>query len=61
MRSKEAFISVGAPLDVQKTVSPSQEDIDTLHQKFVNSITNLFEEQKWKYLADAERIKLKIV
>lgn len=61
MRSKEAFISVGAPLDVQKTVSPSQEDIDTLHQMFVNSITNLFEKQKWKYLADAEHIKLKIV
>ncbi|KAG5678467.1 hypothetical protein PVAND_008137 [Polypedilum vanderplanki] len=49
---------VGAPIAVEKILSPSKEDIDNLHQKFIEELEKLFEEHKRKYIPNAENVKL---
>ena len=43
---------MGKPIDVEKVAEPSQEDIDTLHDKYVKALVDLFEENKTKYGLD---------
>lgn len=40
---------LGAPIPVTKTLNPTQEEIDTLHEAYMNSLRELFEEHKTKY------------
>lgn len=40
---------LGAPISVTKTVNPTQEQIDTLHQTYMDRLHELFEEHKTKY------------
>lgn len=42
---------IGAPIVVHKKPAESitQQDIDSLHQKFMNEMTRLFEKTKHKY------------
>ncbi|KAB0397584.1 hypothetical protein E2I00_016941, partial [Balaenoptera physalus] len=40
---------VGAPIEVQKTPRPSQEEVDNLHQRYMKELSNLFEAHKLKY------------
>ncbi|RZC37272.1 2-acylglycerol O-acyltransferase 1 [Asbolus verrucosus] len=43
---------VGNPINVTKVEKPTTEEIDALHQQFVDSITKLFESHKHKYVKD---------
>uniref|UniRef100_A0A8C3VPU2 Acyltransferase n=1 Tax=Catagonus wagneri TaxID=51154 RepID=A0A8C3VPU2_9CETA len=40
---------VGTPIEVQKTPSPSQEEVDRLHQRYMEELSKLFEAHKLKY------------
>ncbi|KAF5888051.1 2-acylglycerol O-acyltransferase 2-A-like, partial [Clarias magur] len=40
---------VGKPIKVQKKEKPSVEDLDALHELYVDELTQLFEEHKGKY------------
>ncbi|KAI4564467.1 hypothetical protein MJT46_010265 [Ovis ammon polii x Ovis aries] len=40
---------VGKPIEVQKTPHPSQQEVDRLHQRYMNELENLFEAHKLKY------------
>ncbi|XP_043337206.1 2-acylglycerol O-acyltransferase 2-like [Cervus canadensis] len=40
---------VGQPIEVQKTPHPSQEEVDRLHQRYMQELENLFEAHKLKY------------
>ncbi|KAB0353401.1 hypothetical protein FD755_023895 [Muntiacus reevesi] len=40
---------VGKPIEVQKTPHPSQEEVDSLHQRYMKEVENLFEAHKLKY------------
>lgn len=51
---------VGAPIEVTKNPTPSQSDIDNLHEKFMVELEKLFEEHKWKYLKNAKNVNLVI-
>jgi len=46
---------VGAPIAVEKTIHPSQEDIDDLHQKYVNKLIELFYTHRDKYAGDQKQ------
>lgn len=59
-RRHELTTVVGAPIQVPKTEQPSQELIDTYHAKFVDSLTQLFEDHKQKYVDNPETAKLVI-
>jgi 2-acylglycerol O-acyltransferase 2 len=52
------FISVGKPISVIKNENPSQQEVDELHQKFINELTVLFEEHKHNYLDNADGVHL---
>lgn len=40
---------LGAPIQVTKSVTPSQEEIDTLHETYMTKLRELFEEHKTKF------------
>ncbi|XP_070480195.1 2-acylglycerol O-acyltransferase 2 isoform X4 [Equus przewalskii] len=40
---------VGKPIAVQKTLNPSQEEVDQLHQRYIKELCDLFEAHKLKY------------
>ncbi|XP_072825277.1 2-acylglycerol O-acyltransferase 2-like isoform X1 [Vicugna pacos] len=40
---------VGTPIEVQKTPHPSQEEVDRLHQRYLQELSDLFEAHKLKY------------
>ena len=52
---------VGKPISVRKIDGePSQEQIDKLHEVYINELTQLFDQHKEKYLTNKE-IKLEII
>ncbi|GIX67579.1 2-acylglycerol O-acyltransferase 1 [Caerostris extrusa] len=53
---KPITVIIGKPIDVEKISEPTDEDIKTLHQKYVDSLTALFEEHKGKYGPDLKLI-----
>ncbi|XP_074033438.1 2-acylglycerol O-acyltransferase 1 isoform X2 [Leptinotarsa decemlineata] len=52
---------VGRPLDVPKIENPSHEQVEEYHRKFMQSLTDMFEEQKYNYLENPEEKKLEIL
>ena len=52
---------VGDPIDVTKIEKPTTEQIEALHQQFVESIKALFENYKHRYVKDPENVFLEVV
>lgn len=52
------YFLVGQPIKVEKIDNPTQEEVDGLHEKFIEHLTGMFEEHKHKYLQNADSIKL---
>jgi 2-acylglycerol O-acyltransferase 2 len=52
---------VGSPIEVVKILSPTQLDIDNLHEKFLNELEILFNSYKEKYLKNDKNITLKLI
>ncbi|XP_006882985.1 PREDICTED: 2-acylglycerol O-acyltransferase 2 [Elephantulus edwardii] len=46
---------VGKPIEVQKTLMPSQEEVDNLHQCYIKELCNLFETHKHKFNVPANQ------
>ncbi|ELT95074.1 hypothetical protein CAPTEDRAFT_226963 [Capitella teleta] len=51
---------VGGPIHVEKNSSPSQEEIDLLHSRYISSLKDLFERHKAEY-GVAEKQHLRII
>ncbi|XP_054721576.1 2-acylglycerol O-acyltransferase 1-like [Uloborus diversus] len=49
---KPIHVIIGQPIDVEKISEPTQEDVDKLHQLYVDKLTDLFNEHKVKYGPD---------
>lgn len=46
--------AVGRPIRVEKNEKPSAEDLDALHQLYMDELSQLFEEHKGNYGVDAD-------
>ncbi|KAM7345937.1 2-acylglycerol O-acyltransferase 2-like [Cochliomyia hominivorax] len=51
---------VGAPIEVKKDPNPSPEYVDEIHQKVIDSLNEMFDKYKHKYIENADGIKLVI-
>ncbi|NXT75554.1 MOGT2 acyltransferase, partial [Zapornia atra] len=49
------YTVVGKPIPVKKKHRPSEEEVDQVHQKYLNELCNLFEEHKAKYNIPEDR------
>ncbi|XP_069690868.1 2-acylglycerol O-acyltransferase 1-like [Periplaneta americana] len=58
---RELTTVVGKPLPIKKTLNPTQEEIDDLHQKFTTELIAFFEEKKKLYIANHENTHLIII
>lgn len=45
---------VGRPIHVPKIDNPTQEQITTLHEKYINELKNLFEQNKTIFLKNLD-------
>jgi len=43
------LLTVGKPIEIEKCANPSQQQIDDLHLKYIESLTQLYDEHKKKY------------
>ena len=51
------YLSVGKPIRVEQNATPTQEDIDSLHEKYIAQLKDLYYEHNPKYgLVDAELV-----
>lgn len=46
---------VGKPIEVQQRPQPSQEEVDQLHQRYIDELCSLFEAHKLKYNVPADQ------
>lgn len=46
--------AVGRPIKVEKNETPTAEDLDALHQLYMDELSNLFEEHKGNYGVDED-------
>lgn len=51
---------IGAPIDTVQNHTPKDKEIDELHEKFTESLVQLFEDHKHKYLKNADKTHLEI-
>ena len=54
------LFTVGSPISVSKIECPTQEDIDKLHERYIDELKGLYEKYKDKY-HPSERSELSIV
>ena len=54
------MFSVGSPIPTVQNASPSQEEIDSVHHKYVQQLITLFDEHKTKF-GIHENIRLEII
>lgn len=54
------FLSVGAPMEVERNLDPTDEEVDAVHAEFTKGLIDLFEKEKSKYLKDHEKVHLVI-
>lgn len=49
---KPIYTVVGEPISVEKNPDPTQEEVDKVHNEYIQALIRLFETQKSKYLSD---------
>ncbi|XP_020287975.1 2-acylglycerol O-acyltransferase 2-A-like [Pseudomyrmex gracilis] len=54
-------VVVGSSLELPKMSTPTSEQIDEYHKKFVNLLSTTFETEKHKYIKDAEKTTLEFL
>ncbi|KAF6207570.1 hypothetical protein GE061_016017 [Apolygus lucorum] len=59
-RPRPVTTVVGKPIEVVKNISPTNEEVDAVHKRFVTELVNLFEEHKCKYITNASSVELSI-
>ncbi|XP_018397748.1 PREDICTED: diacylglycerol O-acyltransferase 2-like [Cyphomyrmex costatus] len=53
-------VVVGSPIELPKIAEPTIEQINEYHEKFMKSLVELFETQKYNYIKNAENITLEL-
>lgn len=48
-------LAVGKPIEVQKTLQPTEEEVNRLHQHYMEELCSLFEAHKLKFNIPADQ------
>ena len=46
---------MGSPIDVEPVEDPTEEEVDNLHQRYINNLVKLFEQHKLNHGIDADQ------
>ncbi|XP_021948768.1 diacylglycerol O-acyltransferase 2 [Folsomia candida] len=57
-RRHPIFVVVGAPIDVEKVESPTNDQIDSLHSKYMQALQNLFDKHKSEFAHSDAQLKI---
>lgn len=58
---KPLNIVFGEPIEVKKNEKPTAQDVEILHKKFIEKLTELFDKHKKEFIENAENIHLEII
>ncbi|KYQ51298.1 2-acylglycerol O-acyltransferase 1 [Trachymyrmex zeteki] len=53
-------VVVGSPVELPKIAEPTTEQINEYHEKFMKSLVELFETQKYNYIKNADNVTLEL-
>ncbi|XP_018318568.1 2-acylglycerol O-acyltransferase 2-A [Agrilus planipennis] len=59
-KRKPVHVVVGRPVDVEHIKNPTREDVDRKHAEFMKALIDFFEEEKHRYIKNAEDVHLHI-
>jgi 2-acylglycerol O-acyltransferase 2 len=51
---------VGAPIETNQCHTPTDEEVDKVHGKFIEALVKLFEDHKREYLKNADKMQIEI-
>ncbi|XP_043579948.1 diacylglycerol O-acyltransferase 2-like isoform X2 [Bombus pyrosoma] len=60
-RRKPVTVVVGSPMELPKIEEPTREQVEEYHEKFVKHLVNFFENEKHKYIENADSVHLEFV
>ncbi|XP_050574131.1 diacylglycerol O-acyltransferase 2-like [Bombus affinis] len=60
-RRKPITVVVGSPMELPKIEEPTREQVEEYHEKFVKHLENFFENEKHKYIENADSVHLEFV
>ncbi|XP_068972471.1 2-acylglycerol O-acyltransferase 1-like [Bombus flavifrons] len=60
-RRKPITVVVGSPMELPKIEEPTREQVVEYHEKFVKHLVNFFENEKYKYIENADSVHLEFV
>ncbi|CAK9830076.1 2-acylglycerol O-acyltransferase 2 [Anthophora retusa] len=55
------YVVVGSPIELPKIETPTAEQINEYHAKFIEKLVDLFETHKHKYIENADSVKLELM
>lgn len=58
---KPLNVVIGKPIELQKSLKPSTEDIDLLHETYTQKLIELFEEYKHQFIENADNVFLEVI
>ncbi|KAK9506774.1 hypothetical protein O3M35_008649 [Rhynocoris fuscipes] len=58
--NKPIHMVVGKPISVEKVENPSRDQVNKLHQTFIEEMSNLFDTHKTKYIPNPSKVQLTI-
>lgn len=50
---------MGKPIDTKRNENPTQKEIDDLHQRYIEALMQIFEENKDKYCKGCDKLIIK--
>lgn len=60
-RRQKVTTVIGAPINVDKNSTPTEEEVDKIHDLFCTQLKELFETHKSKYVEDCDKVQLEII
>ncbi|XP_050574128.1 2-acylglycerol O-acyltransferase 1-like [Bombus affinis] len=60
-RRKPITVVVGSPMELPKIEEPTREQIEEYHEKFITHLEKFFENEKHKYIENADSVHLEFV
>ncbi|XP_033362247.1 2-acylglycerol O-acyltransferase 1-like [Bombus vosnesenskii] len=60
-RRKPITVVVGSPMELPKIEEPTREQVEEYHEKFVKHLEKFFENEKYKYIENADSVHLEFV
>jgi hypothetical protein len=50
------YTVIGKPIHLEKVTAPTQQQVDEVHERYINELKDLFDQHKGKYLKNKDTV-----